>query len=218
MAARQARIEVFGARTGNCFRAAIALEEAGLAYEPRVVDLAHKEQRGPAFLALNPQGKVPVLVEYEENRPAFVLSQSNAILMHVAERSRGRLLPENDPVARARCYERFLFFVTDVIAPSHAAFALRRAGKDGDEAAFLDRSSVGALASSDHMLAVQPFIDGDRFTLADISAYTIALAYQESIDWRTVPHLERWFERVGARPSVQRGLAAFNDPPERKSA
>ena len=74
-------LELCGAQTGNCIRAAIALEEAGLSYTPKLVDLSSGAQRGVDHLALNPAGKVPVLVENEEDREPFILTQSNAIFM-----------------------------------------------------------------------------------------------------------------------------------------
>ena len=74
-------LELYGAPTGNCIRAAIALEEAGLSYTPKLVDLANRAHQGVDHLALNPLGKVPVLVEKEEGRKPFVLTQSNAIIL-----------------------------------------------------------------------------------------------------------------------------------------
>ena len=125
--------ELYGAPTGNCIRAAIALEEAGLPYTVRSVDLANGEHRSAAYLALNPAGKVPVLVESQENGPPVVITQSNAIILYAAERAPGRLLPD-DSLARSVVYERFFFFVTDVIAVSHAAFFLRSAGVPAGQA------------------------------------------------------------------------------------
>ena len=117
-------LELHGAQTGNSIRAAIALEEAGLSYTPKLVDLASGAHQGVDHLALNPLGKVPVLVEKQEGRVPFILTQSNAIILYVAGKALGRLLPENDR-DRAVVLERFFFFVTDIIAVSHAAFSLR---------------------------------------------------------------------------------------------
>ena len=98
-------LELYGAQTGNCIRAAIALEEAGLSYTPKLVDLSSGAQRGVDHLALNPAGKVPVLVEKEEDREPFILTQSNAIILYAAGKAAGRL-PENDR-DRAIVFERF---------------------------------------------------------------------------------------------------------------
>jgi GSH-dependent disulfide-bond oxidoreductase len=85
-------IELYGAQTGNCIRAAIALEEAGLSYTPKFVDLSSGAQQGVDHLALNPAGKVPVLVEKEEDQEPFILTQSNAIILYAAGKAAGRLL------------------------------------------------------------------------------------------------------------------------------
>src|SRR4051794_14924391 len=82
---------LFGARTGNCVRAAIALEAAGIPYTVQRVDLAAGEQRSARHLAIAPQGKVPVLTD-GRFPPAFVLTQSNAILLYAAECAPAALL------------------------------------------------------------------------------------------------------------------------------
>ena len=87
-------LELYGAQTGNCIRAAIALEEVGLSYTPKFVDLSSGAHQGADYLALNPLGKVPVLVQKEEGREPFILTQSNAIIRHAAGKVAGRLLPE----------------------------------------------------------------------------------------------------------------------------
>ena len=81
-------LKLYGAQTGNCIRAAIALEEAGLSYTPKLVDLSSGAHQGVDHLARNPLGKVPVLVEKEEGREPFILTQSNAIILYAAEKQR----------------------------------------------------------------------------------------------------------------------------------
>ncbi|MGH8375728.1 MAG: glutathione S-transferase N-terminal domain-containing protein, partial [Pseudomonas sp.] len=71
------QLQLYGANTGNSLRAAIALEEAGIAYTARRLDLYAQEHRGPAFLALNPAGKVPTLIDFGKT-PALIINQSNA--------------------------------------------------------------------------------------------------------------------------------------------
>lgn len=202
-------IELHGTRTGNCFRAAIALEEAGLPYVVKRVDLRDHEQRDPAYLALNPRGKVPIVVAESPDGKRFVLTQSNAIMLYAAEMAPGRLLPIRSMQARARAYERFLYFVTDVIAPNHAAFAVKALPESRDASALLNARSLEALSAVESFLSESAFIAGDQFTLADISAYTITVAIGESLDWAPLPKMLRWYESVGARDAVRRGLHAF---------
>src|SRR5579862_6261981 len=87
-------LELCGARTGNCLRAALALSEAGLPYRIRRMNLGAGEHRAPAFLAVNAAGKVPVLLVHEASgKPPRALSQSSAILFYADDLAPGRLLP-----------------------------------------------------------------------------------------------------------------------------
>jgi GST-like protein len=203
-------IELFGDATGNSRRAAIALEESGLAYEPRKVALARGEHRAAEYLQLNPTGRVPTLVDSDgPEGERLVLTQSNAIMLYIAEKS-GTLLPSTG-VERARASEWFFFFVTDVIAPSLQAFVLNRdpTAAHGEAASRLNER---ALAFYDHVnrrLADRPFLAGSAFTLADIAGYTITTAFETQLQWDALPHARRWFDHVGARPAVQRGRHVF---------
>jgi GSH-dependent disulfide-bond oxidoreductase len=203
-------IRLYGHKTGNCFRAAIALEEAGLAYQVRLVDLRQKQHKQPEFLALNRRGRVPVMVIRSHGCSDFVLAQSNAIMLYAAEVSPGKLLPAPNTKARARALERFLYFVTDVIAPNHAAFTLKSAADTRESAALLRGRSLEALVAAEEFLAESPYIAGDEFTLADISAYTIAMASEPAPEWAALPNMLRWYQRIGERSAVNRGLHAFD--------
>jgi GST-like protein len=205
-------IELYGARTGNCLRVSIALEEAALPYVVRPVDLRRGEQRRPEHLALNPMGQVPTIVVNEKRgEPPFVLSQSNAIMFYIAERVPGRLLFADTPALRARAYERFFFFLTDVIAPSYSAFVLRSIAP-GHQSELLDQRSMAALVHAEAFLADSRYMAGESFTLADIAAFTITIAHKTRMKWGHLPRLRQWFEDVQARPTVIRGLRAFDMP------
>jgi GST-like protein len=202
-------LTLYGARTGNCLRAAIGLEEAGLTYTARHVGLSKGEHSTPAFLALNPAGKVPVLVAQSAGVPDFVLTQSNAILFYAEERAPGGLLPPGGTEARTRALEAFFYFTTDVIALNGAAFALGRQHFE-DAASNLTERYLRAIRDSERFLREEGFMGGDRFSLADIAAYTIITAVSAQLPWDRLPRLAAWRERVGDRPAVQRGMAAFD--------
>ncbi|MBV6821943.1 glutathione S-transferase family protein [Pseudomonas sp. PD9R] len=204
-------IELYGANTGNTLRAAIALEEAGLPYTARRIDLRAGEHRDPTFLALNPAGKVPTLID-RSSTPAQVINQSNAIIQYADTQAPGRLSPAQPGPERIKVFDRYFFFVTDVIAPSHAAFFLRQAGAN-DAAALIDRRVLEQFSLAETFLADE-FMAGDRFSMADISAFTIAASIRDRLDWTSLTHLSRWFDAIEARPAVQRGLKAFQHFPE----
>jgi GSH-dependent disulfide-bond oxidoreductase len=201
-------IELYGAITGNCLRAAIALEEAGIPYTPRHIDLSRGEQREPDYLAINPAGKVPALIDHSVE-PALVLTQSNAIILYAAMKAPGTLCPNEEGAERARTYDRFLFFITDVIAPSHAAFFLRSAGL-GEHAAPLDERALATLATADSFVTHSRFMAGAQFSMADISAFSMARFLEHQLNWEQLPNLLRWYNEMKNRPAVQRGLCAFD--------
>lgn len=203
-------MELFGDATGNSIRAAIALEESGLAYEPRKVTLARGEHRAAEYLRLNPTGRVPTLVDSGgQAGERLVLTQSNAIMLYIAEKS-GTLLSSNG-VERVRALEWLCFFVTDVIAPSLQAFVLSRdtTAAHGDAVQRLNERALAFYEHVDRRLADRPFLAGNSFTVADVAGYTITTALESQLQWDALPHVHRWFGSVGARPAVQRGRQVF---------
>jgi GST-like protein len=185
---------------------AIAFEEAGLPYRVRLLDLRQGEQRDPTHLALNPAGKVPTIID-NLGETELILSQSNAILLYAADVRPGCLLPLKE-TARAIALERYFYFLTDVIAVSHSAFFLRSLGDRGASTALEERSNA-ALRDAARFVKDMRFMGGESFSLADIAAFTIASASRRHIDWNADAHLKRWFDEVEQRPSVRRGMKAF---------
>jgi GST-like protein len=202
-------IELFGDATGNSIRAAIALEESGVSYKPRKVTLARGEHRAAEYLQLNPTGRVPTLIDSDgPGGERLVLTQSNAIMLYIAEKS-GTLLPSS-AVERARALEWLFFFVTDVIAPNAQAFVLSRdSAAHGDAGRRLKERALALYEHVDRRLADRPFLAGSTFTLADIAGYTITTASESELRWEALPHVRGWLARVGARPGVERGRRVF---------
>ncbi|KAB0496269.1 glutathione S-transferase family protein [Pseudomonas vancouverensis] len=201
-------LELYGANTGNSLRAAIALEEAAIAYTARRLDLRAREHDDPVYLALNPTGKVPTLVDHAYD-PAQVINQSNAIIQYADARAPGRLSPATPGPERMQVFDRYFFFVTDVIAPSHAAFFLRQSGLD-KAADAMDERVINHMLFAESFLT-ETFMAGAQFSMADISAFTIITAFRDRLDWKQLPRLSRWYHSVEARPAVQRGLNAFRE-------
>jgi GST-like protein len=203
-------LELHGAKTGNCLRAAIGLSEAGLVYKIRHVDLGRGEQRDEPHLALNPAGKVPVLVARGlVNAQAFVLTQSSAILFYADAQAPDRILPPHAHCTRIRALEAFFYFTSDVIALNGAAFSLRGAEFSGAAATLTERY-LAAIAASERFLIDNEFMGGASFSIADIAAFTIISAVTQHLPWNQLPRLAAWHDRIGRRPAVQTGMTAFD--------
>ncbi|AYD03947.1 glutathione S-transferase family protein [Neorhizobium sp. NCHU2750] len=200
-------IEVHAFATPNSVKVPIALEEMGLAYELKPINVRKGEQKAEAFLTLNPNGKVPVLVNDLAGEP-LVLTESAAILVHLAEET-GKLLP-SDAIGRARVFEQ-LFFHASALSPAfgNAGF-FRRSSPEPQpiaEARFVTEAER-ILGLLDNKLAGQAFVAGNEFTIADIAHFGWLWRRQFpglSLDDR--PNLSRWYEVIASRPAVQRAIA-----------
>jgi len=196
-------IEVHAFATPNSVKVLIALEELGLHYNLKPVNVRKGEQKTEAFFALNPNGKVPVLVD-----DGFILTESAAILVYLAEKT-GKLLPR-DSVSRARVFEQ-LFFHASGLSPAfgNAGFFKRSSPEPQPiaEARFTTEAER-LLGLLDVKLAYQPFVAGEEFTIADIAHFGWMWRIQFpglTLDGR--PNLSRWYQAVAARPAVQQAIA-----------
>lgn len=192
-------IEVHAFATPNSVKVLIALEEIGLPYALNPVNVRKGEQKTESFLALNPNGKVPVLVD-----DSFVLTESAAILVYLAEKT-GKLLPQ-DSVSRARVFEQ-LFFHASGLSPAfgNAGFFKRSSPEPQPiaEARFTTEAER-LLGLLDVKLASQPFVAGKEFTIADIAHFGWMWRIQfPGLTLEGRPNLSRWYQAVAARPAVQ---------------
>lgn len=200
-------IEVYAFATPNSVKVLIALEEMGLAYALKPVNVRKGEQKAKAFLQLNLNGKVPVLVD-DGGDERFVLTESAAILVYLAEKT-GKLLPRAAS-GRARVFEQ-LFFHASGLSPAfgNAGFFKRSSPEPQPvaEARFTGEAER-ILGLLDAKLADQAFAAGHDFTIADIAHFGWMWRRQFpglTLDDRT--HLFRWYDAVAARPAVQRAIA-----------
>lgn len=192
-------LTVYGMKaSGNCYKVQLLLEQLGTPYRWIEVDSAAGETRTPQYLAMNPNGKVPLL----EVEPGRWLAESNAILCHLAEGS--RYWPD-DAWTRAQALQ-WLFFEQYSHEPyiAVARFICRWLGPDHPRRAELPRlheRGAQALAVMEQHLAQQPFFAGDDYSVADIAlfAYTHAAA-DGGFDLGVYPQVERWLHRVRAQP------------------
>lgn len=201
-------IDLYAAGTSNGMRARIALEECGLAYQWHPIDLAKGEHKTPQFLALNPFGQIPVLVDSDgPGGKPVTLHQSTAILMYAAEKS-GKHLPK-DPAARPAFLEALMGASTD-ITPQFGAVNAARMVKEAHAPTVeaLKGRLRNLFAAWDGLLAKRKYAAGNELTIADLSLYA---GY-----WRTkgamadvvegLKNLERWAAEMAARPAIQRAL------------
>jgi GST-like protein len=196
-------IEVYAFATPNSVKVPIALEELGLPYELRAVNVRKGEQKEEAFVTLNPNGKVPVLVG-----DGFALTESAAILVRLAEKT-GKLLP-SDGEARARVFEQ-LFFHASALSPAFGNTGFFKRSSPEPQPIAEARFATEAeriLDLLDRRLADQAFMAGEEFTIADIAHFGWLWRRQFpglTLDGR--PHLSRWYETVAGRPAVQRATS-----------
>ncbi len=199
----------YGWATPNSNRVTVMLEECGLDYAVRGVNIRAREQFAPDILALNPYGKVPILVEdAQDGTPPLVLFESGAILLHLAE-TQGALLPR-ETRARAEAMAWLMVALTSLGPYTGQAHHWTDLAPEKPEAA---RAYSLALVDRvyrllDARLAQVPYLGGGAYSIADVAAYPwVARASWAARDLAATPHLARWFAEVSARPAVQRGMA-----------
>jgi GSH-dependent disulfide-bond oxidoreductase len=201
-------IEVYAFSTPNSIRVPIALEELGLAYKLKPVNVRKGEQKLPDYLAINPNGKVPLLVDSEglDGSP-ITISESGAILVYLAEKT-GKLLPQ-DGVDRVRVFEQMFFHLTSVgPALGQLGFFKRQAAQPIPLAiARFQSESERVLAVLEGLLGERQFVAGDTFSIADIVHFGWLWRREfAGIDFENSPNIARWYSQIDARPAVKRAI------------
>ena len=202
-------IDFYSANSSNGQRAAIMLEECGLPYTLHKLDLFAGDQRKPDYLAINPAGAIPTIVDSDgPGGTPFTLAQSGAILVYLAEKT-GRFLPR-DPRRRAEGLQWVFQATTDTAASSMMIFVLSRLAPDKSDAnvAFCEERTLRHLRVADARLAGREYL-ADELSIADFALYPLTVVRRPLID-RTgdLPNLVRWADAIGARPAVARAMAA----------
>src|SRR6185503_11944652 len=201
-------IDLYAAGTSNGMRARIALEECGLSYNLHPIDLAKGENKTPQFLALNPMGQIPVMVDSEgPGGKPVTISQSTAILMYAAEKS-GKHQPK-DPAKRPAMLQALMSASTDVTPTFGTIFGIVRSKEPHAPTAEMFKGRLkGIYKVWDDFLAKRKYAAGEEVTIADFSLYAGYVrskgAMPETVEG--FANLERWAKEIGARPAVQRAL------------
>jgi GSH-dependent disulfide-bond oxidoreductase len=191
------------------------LEEIGLLYEPHTIDIGKNESWTPEFLSLNPNGKIPAIIDPDgPGGKPLGLFESGAILLYLASKS-GKLLPAD----RARVWEtiQWVFFQMAFIGPmfGQLGYFHKFAGREIQDKRPLQRyvgESKRLLSVLEGRLADHHWIMGDDYTIADISMFGWVrnlIGFYDARDlvaFDRLKHVPAWLERGLARPAMQRGL------------
>ncbi|PKO67824.1 MAG: glutathione S-transferase [Betaproteobacteria bacterium HGW-Betaproteobacteria-16] len=209
------RLQLYSLPTPNGVKASIMLEETGLPYEPHLVSFEKNDQTSPAFLSLNPNNKIPAILD--PNGPGgqpLALFESGAILIYLAEKT-GQFLPA-DPAQRYETLQ-WLMFQMGGVGPmfGQLGFFHKFAGKDFEDKRPRDRyaaESKRLLNVLNQRMTGRTWLMGDDYTIADIATWPWVrnlvgfYGAGELVGFQDFPELKRVLESFEARPAVQRGL------------
>jgi GST-like protein len=209
------RLQLYSLPTPNGVKVSIMLEEIGLAYEPHLIDIGNNETWTPEFLSLNPNGKIPSIIDPNgpDGKP-LALFESGAILLYLAEKS-GKFLPQ-DPALRYETIQ-WVFFQMAAVGPmfGQLGFFHKFAGREYEDKRPLERyknESKRLLGVLETRLKGRDWIMGQDYSIADISLLgwvrNLIGFYEarELVEFDSFPLVAQWLERGLARPAVQRGL------------
>ncbi len=196
-------IELFTAATPNGWKASITLEELGLPYQVRRIALDKKEQREPWYLELNPNGRIPTIVDRDNDD--FAVFESGAIMLYLAERA-GALLPR-DVKGRSLVIQWLMFQMGGIgpmmgqanvfyrYAPEKIPYAIDR----------YQRETRRLFEVLDTRLSKHEYLAGE-YSIADIANWSWVHGYKWSgVSVDGLDHLARWLQAIGQRPAVRRG-------------
>jgi glutathione S-transferase len=197
-------IELFTAATPNGWKASITLEELALPYKVRRIDFDKREQKEPWYLKINPNGRIPTIVDHDNG--GFAVFESGALMIYLAEKA-GKLLPA-DVKGRSLVIQWLMFQMGGIgpmmgqanvfyrYAPERIPYAIER----------YQREVRRLFEVLDTRLADNEFLAGD-YSIADIANWSWVRGYKwsgASIDG--LAHLTRWLEAIAQRPAVRRGV------------
>jgi GST-like protein len=204
-------IDLYTAATPNGHKISIALEELGLPYTVHALHLGRLEQKRPEFLSISPNGRIPAIVDREAGD--FPVFESGAILVYLAEKT-GRLMPAD--VKGRSLVMQWLMFQMGGIGPmmGQANVFFRYFPEKIQPAIDRYQGEVRRLFGVlDGRLATHEYLAGD-YSIADIAHWAWVRTHKWSgVDLDGLPHLQRWVDRLAARPACQRGIDVPPRPP-----
>lgn len=201
-------IHLYTAATMNGYKPVIFLEEAGVPYDLTFIDFAKREQKAPDYLKLNPNGRIPTIVD--RSNDDFAVFESGAILWYLAEKYE-QFLPD-DVKGRSETLQ-WLMFQMGGIGPmmGQAMYFQRIAAPNGHDIPFATKRYVDEsrrlLEVLNTRLEDREWLAADQYTIADMAIYPWARAYVwAKVSVEGLDHLQAWFDRIDARPAVKKAL------------
>ena len=198
-------IDLYTSGTPNGWKASVTLEELGLPYETHAISLGKQEQKQPWFLKINPNGRIPAIVDRDAGD--FAVFESGAIMIYVAEKA-GKLLP-TDVKGRSRAIQWLMFQMGGIGPMMGQANVFFRYWHEKYQPA-IDRyqnESRRLFEVLNGHLADNEYLAGD-YSIADIANYCWVRIYPWSgVSVDGLDHLQRWLNAIAERPAVQRGVA-----------
>ena len=189
--------------TPNGRKASIALEELGIPYEVRPVNIGKDEQFNPEFLKISPNNKIPAIVDGD-----FTLFESGAILLYLAEKA-GKLLPPHGTPGYWRVMEWLMWQMGNFgpqLGQAHHFLKFNRGKSEYAEKRY-HGEALRLYRILDERLAGREFV-ADEFSIADIAIWTWASRYEyQQIDIDDFPNVRRWYVQLAERPAFQHGYA-----------
>lgn len=197
-------ISLYTAPTPNGWKASVALEELGLPYQVHAIDLLSGAQRAPDYLAINPNGRIPAIVDHDADD--FAVFESGAILIYLAEKT-GQLMPA-DAKGRSRVLQWLMFQMGGIGPMMGQANVFHRYFPEKIQVV-IDRyqgESGRLFGVLDRQLADHEWLAGD-YSIADIANWCWVRTHKWSgVDIGPFEHLQRWVAAIAARPAAQAGI------------
>ncbi len=198
-------IDLYTAPTPNGRKVSIALEELGAAYEVHAIDLKAGAQKAPDFLAINPNGRIPAIVDRDADN--FAVFESGAILLYLAEKY-GRLLPAA-PTGRSTVIQ-WLMWQMGGLGPMHGqanVFFRYFPEKIPSVIKRYQDETMRLFGVMESRLAAHEYL-ADDYSIADIACWPWVMQHDwAGLDISHLPNLQRWLAAIGKRPAVIRGAA-----------
>ena len=197
-------IDLYTAPTPNGYKVSILLEELKLPYNVVSIELEKKEQKKTEFLKLNPNGRIPTIVDHENND--FTVFESGAILIYLAEKS-GKFL-SSDPNGRSVTLQWLMFQMGGIGPMQGQAHVFYRYAPEKIEYAIerYQKETLRLYTVLDTQLKEHEYLTGD-LSIADIATWPWVRSYRwAGLDIENLPHLQRWLDVLAERRAFQKGI------------